>query len=78
MLVHPSDQEKTAFCPDPGMGLYQFKQMPFNLAGAPSSFQQSMNKRFRDLLFVTCYLDDVLVHLSDVMMHGKHLREVFY
>ena len=59
------------------MGLYQFKRMPFGLAGAPSSFQRLMDKLFRDLPFVTCYLDDVLVHSSDVMMHGEHLREVF-
>ena len=77
MPVHPSDREKTAFCPGPGMGLYQFKRMPFGLAGAPSSFQQLMDKLFRDLPFVTCYLDDVLVHSSDVMMHGEHLREFF-
>ena len=52
------------------------KCMPFGLAGTPSSFQQLMDKLFRDLPFVTCYLDDVLVHSSDVMMHGEHLREV--
>ena len=78
MLVHPRDQEKTAFCPGPGMGLYQFKRMPFGLAGAPSSFQRSMDKIFRDLLFVTCYLDNVLVHSGDVRLHGKDLKEVFH
>ena len=29
--VHPADVQKTAFCSGPGMGLYQFKQMPFGL-----------------------------------------------
>ena len=28
------DQEKTAFCPGPGMGLFQFTRMPFGLSGA--------------------------------------------
>ena len=29
--VSPSDQEKTTFCPGPGMGLFQFRRMPFGL-----------------------------------------------
>ena len=74
MPVHPRDQEKTVFCPGPGMGPYQFKRMPFGLAGAPSSFQQLTDKIFRDLPFVTCYLDDVLVHSGNVRLHGKHLK----
>ena len=40
MPVNSTDREKTAFCPGPGMGLFQFCRMPFGLAGAPSSFQQ--------------------------------------
>ena len=28
------DQEKTAFCPGPGMGLFQFTRMPFGLSRA--------------------------------------------
>ena len=37
-----------------------------------------MAKIFRDLPFVTWYLDNVLVHLADMRLHGKHLKEVFH
>ena len=37
--VNPADKDKTAFCPGPGMGVFQFLRMPFGLSGAPSSFQ---------------------------------------
>ena len=37
--VAETDQPKTAFCPGPGMGLYQFCRMPFGLSGAPAFFQ---------------------------------------
>ena len=29
-----------------------------------------MDKSFRDLSFVTCYLDDVLINSGDVRMHA--------
>ena len=32
--INLGDSEKTAFCPGPGMGLYQFCRMPFGLTGA--------------------------------------------
>ena len=78
MPVHHSDQHKTAFCPGPGLGLFEFKRMPFGLTGAPSSFQRMMDKIFRDLPFVCSYIDDVLVHSPDVSSHRKHLEEVFH
>jgi len=37
--VAEADQPKTAFCPGPGMGLYQFCRMPFGLSEEPASFQ---------------------------------------
>ena len=77
MPVNPADQEKTAFSPGPGMGLYQFKRMPFGLTGAPSSFQRLMDKLMRDLPFVTTYIDDILIHSPDEKIHAKHLAEVF-
>ena len=73
--VHPQDYEKTAFCPGPGMGLYQFRRMPFGLTGAPSSFQRVMDAIFRGLPFVTTYIDDVLIHSSSKQEHLDHLRQ---
>ncbi len=75
--VNPDDVAKTAFCPGPGMGLFQFRRMPFGLAGAPGSFQRLMDKIFRGLPFGTTYIDDVLVHSVDEETHKNHLRQVF-
>ena len=73
--VHPQDYEKTAFCPGPGMGLYQFRWMLFGLTGAPSSFQRVMDTIFRGLPFVTTYIDDVLIHSSSKQEHLDHLLQ---
>ena len=75
--VSPNDREKTAFCPRPGMGLFQFLRMPFGLTGASSSFQRLMDNILQGLSFVTIYLDDILVHSMDEKMHCHHLNEVF-
>ena len=75
--VHANDQPKTAFCPGPGFGLFQFCRMPFGLSGAPSSFQRLMNTICSDLPFVTTYLDDLLVHSKTTNEHVKHLALLF-
>ena len=75
--VNPVDREKTAFCPGPGMGLYEFCRMPFGLSGAPSSFQRLMDKTLQGLSFVTIYLDDILVHSKDEDTYREHLDIVF-
>ena len=72
-----NDREKTAFCPGPGMGLYEFCRMPFGLSGAPSSFQRLMDKTLHGLPFVTIYLDDILIHSKDEQTHKSHLETVF-
>ena len=74
MPINPSDHEKTAFCPGPGMGLFQFCRMPFGLTGAPSLFQLLMNQIFRGLPFVITHIDDVLVHSANEKEHVDHLR----
>ena len=75
--VNPTDREKTAFCPGPGMGLYEFCRIPFGLAGAPSSFQRLMDKALQGLSFVIIYLDDILVHSKNIDTHREHLDIVF-
>ena len=75
--VSIKDREKTAFCPGPGMGLYQFCQMPFGLTGAPASFQRLMDKILRGLPFASTYIDDILVFSPDPIKHKEHLRQVF-
>ena len=75
--VHTADRDKTAFSPGPGMGLFQFRRMPFGLSGAPASFQRLMDKVCRGLSFTTTYLDDVLVHSASMQEHAEHLRLVF-
>ncbi len=77
MPVFPGDREKKAFCPVPGMGLYQFRRMSFGLSGAPSSFQRLMDRVFRELPFVSTYMDDVLVHSTDKLQHKDHLTQAF-
>ena len=73
--MSPSDQEKTAFCPGPGMGLFQFQRMPFWPHG--STKHLPMDKVLRGLPFVTIYLDDILVHSETDEKHCQHLQEVF-
>ena len=75
--VHVDDQPKTAFCPGPGFGLFQFRRMPFRLSGAPSSFQRLMNTICGDLSSVTTYLDDLLVHSKNIHEHVKYLGILF-
>ena len=75
--VNSEDRPKTAFCPGPGMGLFEFCRMPFGLTGAPSSFQRLMNQIFRGLPYVTTYIDDILIHSASLPEHLLHLKEVF-
>ena len=69
MPVHDTDVPKTALCPGPDMGLFQFTKMPFGLTGTLSSFQRLMNKIFLDITFVTIYTDNILVHSANEEQH---------
>ena len=52
--------------------------MPFGLTNAPAAFQRFMNDIFSDLLdvYVTIYLDDILIFSDDPSKHKEHVREV--
>ena len=68
-------KEKTNFvcC----FGTFQFEVMPFGLMNAPSTFQRMMDQLFRELSFVSVYLDDVVVFSRTVKEYIEHLDEVF-
>lgn len=36
-----------------------------------------MNQLFRELPFVTVYIDDILIHSVNKEQHVQHLRQVF-
>ena len=56
------DIPKTAFCPGPGMGLYEFTRMPFGLNGAPSTMQRLMDKLLQGMSCAMGYIDDILIY----------------
>ena len=49
---------------------------PYGLTNAPSSFQRVMNTVLGDLPCVQVYLDDIIVHSTDVTQHMADLRTV--
>ena len=52
--------------------------MPFGLANAPGSFQHYVNDVLRPYLdlFVSAYIDDILVYSNSLKEHRKHVRTV--
>ena len=77
LAITPEHVHKTAFTTR--YGLFEFVVMPFGLTNAPSTFQRMMHTVFDSVLdvFVTVYLDDILVFSKTAQEHVGHLREVF-
>ncbi|CAK1595379.1 unnamed protein product [Parnassius mnemosyne] len=65
---------KTAFITEDGH--YEFLRLPFGLAGAPSCFQQMMNRVLGNLRFekIILYLDDILI-VSQTEVENLELLE---
>jgi len=58
------------------IGLFEYTRMPFGIASAPSIFQRVMDDMFRDLPWVKCYLDDILITGRNVEEHWQRVLEV--
>jgi len=75
--VKEGHEWKTAF--KTRYGLYEYKVMPFGLTNAPATFQSVINKALHEYLdvFVTAYLDDVLVYSKGTLEeHVEHVKKV--
>jgi ribonuclease HI len=77
VLVHPDDQEKTAFTTP--WGTFMYVKMPFGLMNAGATFQRAMDIAFIEETgkFIVVYLDDVTVFSQSDEEHLRHLRRVF-
>lgn len=51
--------------------------MPFESKNAAQIFQRFMHSLFRDLEFVYCYVDDILIASKTSENYRKHLKTVF-
>ena len=76
--MHQSSIEKTAFCPGPGYGLWEFVVMPYGLTGATQTCQRALDEVFRECHdCVDNYVDDIIVFSDDMHSHINDLRRVF-
>ena len=71
----PEDRPKTAVTTP--FGLFEFNRMPFGLRNAAQTFQRLMDEIFRDLPFVTVYVDDILIASESHQQHLQHISTVF-
>ncbi|KAL5552836.1 hypothetical protein UlMin_040237 [Ulmus minor] len=75
--MHEEDQEHTAFLTN--QGLYCYKVMSFGLKNARATYQQLVNKMFKDQIGKTMevYVDDMLVKSLKTEEHIQNLKETF-
>lgn len=76
--LHPDSKPITAFTV-PGIGLYQFKVMPFGLHSAPATFQRLLDRIIGPELEnkAFAYLDDIIVLGKTFKEHLDLLKDVF-
>ena len=58
-------------------GKYQFLQVPFGLAQAPTYFQHLMNQVLDNCSFAMTYLDDIIIFSETEEQHLAHIEEIF-
>ena len=58
--------------------LYEYLVMPFDLHGAPAKFQGYINKTLQNYLdvFVSIYMDDILIYSNTLKEHKQHVHQV--
>ncbi|XP_072064298.1 uncharacterized protein [Arachis hypogaea] len=77
ILMHPKDQDKTAFITE--MGNYCYKVMPFGLKNAGATYQRLMDKVFNKQIGrnLEVYVDDMVIKTKQPKDHGEDIKEIF-
>jgi hypothetical protein len=75
IVLAAKDRKKTTF--HGRNKLWEWLVMPFGLKNAHVFFQRVMDQVFEGANFLTCYIDDVLVHNKRLLQHLVHLEELF-
>jgi hypothetical protein len=77
ILVDKEDQYKIAF--QTHFGLFEYKVMPYDLTGAPATFQAIMNHILALLLrkCVVVFIDDILIYSKSYDEHVQNVHMVF-
>ena len=72
--IKAREEWKTAF--RTRYGLFEYRVMPFSLTNAPASCQRLMNETLHEYLdiFVTVYLDDILIYSENEKEHVEHVK----
>ena len=75
--MEEEDKEKTAFISH--NGLYEFTVMPFELKGAPATFQCLINIVYSGLAWtiLLVYLDNTTVYADTFDQHLNNLQQIF-
>jgi hypothetical protein len=58
-------------------GLFEYLFMPFGLCNTAQTFQRFMDSIFKQLPYVFCYLDDLIIASHTLEEHHEHLRQIF-
>lgn len=74
--IREGDEWKTAFSTTTGH--YQYRVMPYGLAGAPSVFQCLINDVLREMLgrYLIAYIDDILIYSKSYQEYVSHVKMV--
>ena len=77
--MQPQSVEKTAFCPGPGYGLWEFTRMPYGLTGATQTCQRGLDNILQDCKdCVDNYVDDCIVFSDNMATHIQDLKRVLH
>ncbi|KAM3364985.1 hypothetical protein ACQJBY_015005 [Aegilops geniculata] len=72
------EEYKTAF--QTHSGHYEYKVLPYGVAGGPATFQGTMNHTLKPVLRICAlvFFDDILIFSATFEQHLQHLREVLH